>query len=297
MSQAVYFSSGEVAENMYRHYGLATPIYTHFTSPIRRYADVCVHRLLAASLELEPLPEAYENKADMSALAGNMNTRHYMAQMAGRASVELHTLLFFKNRASTDEAYIIRVQPDKVNVIVPRYGIEGSIYLTPRQGRSEAQQEEAVNSGPFTHDPDAHTLTHKRNAKLNIQIFDRVMVRIFVQELGHFRQKLVLELDSVGDNVPFVMEGAEAKEPAVASSADSGASLVGVERFHGASGATSGGKGKAKSKKSSTPAKEGAKKKKKTAATGSAAKAKPTKPARKATPTSSASKRQKKSRS
>jgi hypothetical protein len=121
------------------------------------------------------------------------------------------------------------------------------------------------------------------------------MVRIFVQELGHFRQKLVLELDSVGDNVPFVMEGAEAKEPAVASSADSGASLVGVERFHGAPGATSGGK--AKSKKSSTPAKEGAKKKKKTASTGSAAKAKPTKPARKATPSSSASKRQKKSRS
>ena len=53
-----------------------------------------VHRLLAASLDLEPLQECYEDKSKMHALAGNMNTRHYMAQMAGRASVELHTLLY-----------------------------------------------------------------------------------------------------------------------------------------------------------------------------------------------------------
>lgn len=53
MYQAQYFSSGTVDREAYLHYGLATPIYTHFTSPIRRYADVLVHRLLAASISEE----------------------------------------------------------------------------------------------------------------------------------------------------------------------------------------------------------------------------------------------------
>ena len=45
MSQAVYFTSGDHEPAEYLHYGLAAPVYTHFTSPIRRYADVVVSKI------------------------------------------------------------------------------------------------------------------------------------------------------------------------------------------------------------------------------------------------------------
>ena len=48
---AIYFCTGEMPEQHWRHYALNVERYTHFTSPIRRYPDVLVHRQLAAALE------------------------------------------------------------------------------------------------------------------------------------------------------------------------------------------------------------------------------------------------------
>lgn len=50
MQLAKYFSTGELDEEDWKHYALNVDRYTHFTSPIRRYPDILVHRLLQAAI-------------------------------------------------------------------------------------------------------------------------------------------------------------------------------------------------------------------------------------------------------
>lgn len=51
MMRANYFCAGEEKTVDYRHhYALNVDFYTHFTSPIRRYCDVIVHRLLSGAI-------------------------------------------------------------------------------------------------------------------------------------------------------------------------------------------------------------------------------------------------------
>ncbi|XP_031833073.1 DIS3-like exonuclease 2 isoform X2 [Nomia melanderi] len=66
MNRATYnCSSIFKSEEELRHYALNVAHYTHFTSPIRRYSDCVVHRLLYSVIKNEPLPETWSDKLCM----------------------------------------------------------------------------------------------------------------------------------------------------------------------------------------------------------------------------------------
>ena len=75
----------------------------------RRYADQVVHRLLAAIIGWEPVSRDTLDLSAMTDLTDNLNQRHTLGQHAGRASVALHTLIFFRGKSAEEPAYIIKV--------------------------------------------------------------------------------------------------------------------------------------------------------------------------------------------
>ncbi len=87
MSKAIY-----TTKNI-GHYGLAFDYYTHFTSPIRRYPDVMVHRLLQHYLEGGKSPEAeiYEEKCK------HASEREFMASRAERDSIKYMQVKYMQN--------------------------------------------------------------------------------------------------------------------------------------------------------------------------------------------------------
>jgi exosome complex exonuclease DIS3/RRP44 len=190
MMPAQYFCSGELPKEDWHHYGLAAPVYTHFTSPIRRYADVLVHRLLAAAIGAAPLPNANADRVRQQEQCAQMNRRHRAAQLAQRASVRLYTLVFFKEKVCVEEAYVLNVNEEKVDVLVPRYGFEGALLLTDLKSKLQA------DSVMFKVDRAAVELVV--NGKiLTISIFDRIHVSITTVETENRERSLKMEISSL----------------------------------------------------------------------------------------------------
>jgi exosome complex exonuclease DIS3/RRP44 len=189
MMSAEYFCSGTQAYPEFRHYGLASEIYTHFTSPIRRYADLVAHRQLAAAIDYEPLDASVRSKGKLEGVCKNINIRHRNAQMAGRASVEYYVGQALKGRVVEEEGFVMRIFSNGFVVFVPRFGIESLIRL-----RDLADVEpEAV------FDAENYILRTTGSREVTVELFQKVVVKISdVVEQTTGKRKVQLELVKVG---------------------------------------------------------------------------------------------------
>jgi ribonuclease R len=121
------------------HYGLAKVNYTHFTSPIRRYADLVVHRALGLLTGDEK--RARLGAAELTAVAAHISMTERVAADAERESVKLKKLEYFQNllherldeagdEPTTFPAVVVDVRNYGLLVELPDFVLSGLVHVS-----------------------------------------------------------------------------------------------------------------------------------------------------------------------
>ncbi len=180
MKQAVY-SPDNVG-----HFGLAFKDYGHFTSPIRRYPDLVVHRLVRLLINGKyTQAEAQRMEALLPETATHTSGRERKAMEAEREIADLKKCQFMKDKTGqTYDGFISGVTGFGLFVELKEYFVEGLVHVS------------MLSNDYYIFDDKRHTLRGERTGAA-FKVGDPVTVRIARVDIERRRIDLVMEEDAL----------------------------------------------------------------------------------------------------
>lgn len=158
MSKAIY-STQNIG-----HFGLAFAFYTHFTSPIRRYPDLLVHRMVKHFADRAPLSE--KELAEFDQLALHSSEREVAAAEAERDSVKMKQVEYLSGRIG-----------DRFDAVISGVSDRG-MYVELRETRAEGMvRMRDIGNDYFTYDEKRYRLVGERT-KAQFALGDPVVVEL-----------------------------------------------------------------------------------------------------------------------
>jgi ribonuclease R len=149
LSQAVY-SSDNVG-----HFGLAYQAYTHFTSPIRRYPDLIVHRALKHLINQGSVDDFEYTKPDLQGLGEHCSSAERKADEATRNALDWLKCEYMQDKVGeTFKGIITSVNSFGVFVELEDIHVDGLVHIT------------SLDNDYYHYDPVGHRLTGERTGKV-----------------------------------------------------------------------------------------------------------------------------------
>ena len=148
------------------HFGLALPRYAHFTSPIRRYSDLLVHRALIIGLKLGLGGLSPEEVGRLPDTAEHISATERRAALAEREAVDRYLSAYMADKLGTTfAARISGVQRFGLFVTLAGSGASGLVPMS------------ALGDDYWVHDEGTHTL-HGRRTRVSYRLAQDVEVRL-----------------------------------------------------------------------------------------------------------------------
>lgn len=153
------------------HFGLASDCYCHFTSPIRRYPDLVVHRILRASLAAGSSGERMSRQLAIATerlgeVAEHTSKRERVAMEAERDVVEMKKLQYMQQHVGEQfDGYISGVTPFGIFVELHELFVEGLVHIS------------TLSDDSYSHAEKQHSLIGKRTGTV-YRIGDAVRITV-----------------------------------------------------------------------------------------------------------------------